>query len=128
MREPETQVELKWREIVLRQRASGLSIAAFCRENAVPASSFFAWKRRLSGGGPREEDRNPTGPNPMAAPPFVEAKLVTAGPALAGAGAIEVRLRGGRRVRVRRGFDREALAQVVAVLEGRSCNSPEGLS
>jgi hypothetical protein len=33
------------------------------------------------------------------------------------AGAIELRLRGGRRVRVGRGFDRQLLAEVVAALE-----------
>ena len=79
-------------------------MAAFCRRNAIPASSFFAWKRRLS--------------DVVVAPAFVEAKIAARGP---GAGVIEVRLRGGRRVRVcRDGFDRDLLTEVVAVLEGLS--------
>jgi hypothetical protein len=58
----------------------------------LPASSFFAWKRKL-------------GPSP-AASAFVEA-TVTDVPTARPAAAIEIRLRGRRRVRVgRRGFDR----------------------
>jgi hypothetical protein len=107
----------RWRELIRRQSASGLSVAEFCRRDRVPASSFFAWKRNL-------------GPSP-AAPAFVEV-VVAARPDGAGAdprpeacpgdrrsaGVIEIRLRGGRRrVRVGRGFDRALLAEVVAVLE-----------
>jgi hypothetical protein len=69
----------------------------------LPASSFFAWKRKL-------------GPSP-AASAFVEA-TVTDVPTARPAAAIEIRLRGRRRVRVgRRGFDRALLAEVVAALE-----------
>ena len=94
--------EHKWREIVERQRASGLTVAAFCRDNRVATSSLFAWKRKL-------------GDRPAA---FVEAAVVGAPP---GTGAmIEVRLRGGRRVRVGRGFDRDLLAEVVRTLEAMS--------
>ena len=98
----------KWREVIERQRASGLSVAAFCRDQGVAASSFFAWKRKLGA--------------TAAAAAFVEATVVAAGtlppPAVTGsAGLIEVRLRGGRRVRVGRGFDRDLLAEVVAALE-----------
>jgi hypothetical protein len=107
----------RWHELIRRQSASGLCVAEFCRRDRVPASSFFAWKRRL-------------GPSSPAAPAFIEA-LVAARPDGAGAdprpeacpgdraaGVIEIRLRGGRRrVRVGRGFDRALLAEVVAVLE-----------
>jgi hypothetical protein len=94
----------RWRQVLTRFDASGLSVAAFCRENAIAGSSFFYWRRRLA-----------TRP---AAPDFVEAKVV-AGPAGAlAAEVIEIRLRGGRRIRVRRGFDSVLLAEVVAVLEG----------
>jgi len=92
----------KWREIIERQQASGLSVGAFCHRDSIAESSFFAWKRRLDASPP--------------ATAFIEAKVVQA-PAPRPAGGIEVRLRGGRRVRVRRGFDPALLAEVVAALE-----------
>ncbi len=95
----------KWRDLIQRQHAGGLSVAAFCRGNGVASSSFFAWKRKLAAA--------------PATPAFVEA-TVAAAPAARWAGLIEVRLRGGRRVRVGRGFDRGLLAEVVAALEAIS--------
>jgi|GEM_PF-3657138 len=35
------------REWVCKQQASGLSVAQFCRENALNLNNFDAWKRRL---------------------------------------------------------------------------------
>ena len=101
MSEPLSSAWRKWRDLIERQRASGLSAAAFCRRDGVAASSFFAWKRKL-------------GFFP-ATPAFVEATVTGTPPR--SAGRIEVRLRGGRRVRVGRGFDRDLLAEVVAALE-----------
>lgn len=106
MSEPASPAWHKWRDLIERQRASGLSVAVFCRRDGVAASSFFAWKRRL-------------GSTP-ATPAFVEATVAGTPPrppTTRSAGRIEVRLRGGRRVRVGRGFDRELLAEVVAALE-----------
>jgi hypothetical protein len=36
-----------WRVVIARQRASGLSVAAFCRQEEVSPASFYAWRRRL---------------------------------------------------------------------------------
>src|SRR5690242_15410632 len=40
----------RWRKLVEQQRASGLSVLAFCREHGLGAASMFAWRRRLAGG------------------------------------------------------------------------------
>lgn len=77
-------------------------MAAFCRRHGLSAASLYAWRRRLSG----------------AAPAFVEAKVVEPARAPESAGIIEVCLRGGRRVRVGRGFDPDLLRELVAALEG----------
>ena len=95
----------KWRRIVDGQRASGLSVAAFCRRHGLAAASLYAWRRRLAQAG--------------WAPAFVEAKVVGPPPAQA-AGAIEVCLQGGRRVRVGGGFDARVLLELVTALEGLS--------
>jgi transposase len=98
-----TTAESRWREVLDRQQASGLSVASFCRRRGLSAASLYAWRRRLSAG---------------AAPAFVEAKVVEPAQVPETAGAIEVWLRGGRRVRVGRGFDPELLGKLVAALEG----------
>jgi hypothetical protein len=103
----------KWRKVIERQQASGLSVAAFCRSSGVPTSSFFAWKRRLAGSPAGALATSPTG----MVPGFVEA---TISDLRCRAGSIQVRLRGGRRVLVGRGFDRDLLAEVVDFFEARS--------
>ena len=56
----------RWREILERQSTSGLSVAAFCREESISAPSFYAWRRRFNG------SSAPTGAAPMSSPgPFL---------------------------------------------------------
>jgi hypothetical protein len=72
--------------------------------------NFYQWRKLLS-----ERDRE--GRSTLAANLFVPVEL-------AGAVAdnrIEIVLTGGHRVHVPTGFDGATLAQIVAVLEGRSC-------
>lgn len=44
--------ELHWRGVLKQQASSGLSVASFCRQEAVSAPSFYSWRRKL-----RERDR-----------------------------------------------------------------------
>ena len=104
MSESASSLSHKWRDLIRRQQASGLSVAAFCRQNRIAESSFFAWKRRVIS-------------SPVA-PAFVEAKVTASLPAVRAAGVLEIRLRGGRRVLVHAGFDRNLLAELITVLEG----------
>ena len=125
-RERSKQVWAKWRELVSEQGRSGQSVAVFCRERGLCAPHFYAWKKRL-----READG---GQGEVRAPlaKFVEVKLVTAGPSLAGAGRdagaasvsrvagdarVEVLLKNGRSLRVGPGFDAELVRALVAVVE-----------
>jgi putative transposase len=36
-----------WRELVERQKHSGLTVAAFCRQEGVTAASLYMWRSRL---------------------------------------------------------------------------------
>jgi hypothetical protein len=72
----------------------------------MAAASLYAWRRRLA--------------HAARAPVFVEAKVVDLAPADAAAEAIEVCLRGGRRLRVGGGFDADVLLELITVLEGSS--------
>ena len=38
-----------WQNIFEQQQSSGLSIIQFCRDNNVNTSTFYAWRKRLSG-------------------------------------------------------------------------------
>lgn len=42
------QREIRWRELVARHEASGLSVRAFCRQEQLNESSFYAWRRTLA--------------------------------------------------------------------------------
>jgi transposase-like protein len=108
-----TTAESRWREVLERQRASGLSVAAFCRRHGLSAASLYAWRRRLSVAAP--------------GPAFVEAKLTDVPAPAEAAGVVEVWLRGGRRVRVGSGFDPQLLKELVAALEGMP-TAGEGMS
>jgi len=39
--------KLKWGQLILQQRKSGLSIRCWCQKNKVTVSSFYIWQDRL---------------------------------------------------------------------------------
>src|ERR1700731_465114 len=39
-----------WREIVLQQEQSGLTVHAFCEQRGVTEASFYGWRKQLRGG------------------------------------------------------------------------------
>jgi hypothetical protein len=102
--------ERQWRRWIEEQQSSGLGVRAFCSRRGLAEHSFYQWRKLLS---ERDRDEQSTSATSLFVP--VE---------LAGAIAdnrIEIVLTGGHRVHVPTGFDVATLAQVVAVLEGRSC-------
>ena len=105
MKKASEQTWEKWSGIIAAQRDSGLSAARFCAERGIWASSFFAWKRKLSGAAKRS----------VAASGFVEATVGGVDDERGGGVAIE--LSRGRRVSVKRGFDRRLLLEVIEALE-----------
>jgi hypothetical protein len=106
----------RWRKLLEDQRASGLPISAFCRERGIPASSLFAWRRRLASGAqvfkPVKIAATPTPPRRRGGDDGDDGDD-------GGEGAIELYLpgAGARRLIVRRGFDRQLLADVIDALE-----------
>jgi transposase-like protein len=96
----------RWRGILRRHRASGLSVAAFCRRAGVSPVSFYAWRRKLG-----KETA------------FVEVKVAGEASPVPTADGIELRLPGRRCLVVRRGFDRQALVDLLHVLEEDASDS-----
>jgi hypothetical protein len=104
-------LEQTWRRHLERQQASGQTARAYCRQYDLAETAFHYWRRTIA-----ERDREVRRTTPV--PAFVPVAVV--GSPAAGF-PIDIRLAGGHRVRVRAGCDRELLAAVVAVLEGRPC-------
>ena len=46
-RTPDPKVQARWRDRILRQEASGLTIVKFCAQEGIARSKFNAWKRRF---------------------------------------------------------------------------------
>jgi len=106
MSESISPAQKRWRRIIERQQASGQTVAAYCQDRRITQASFFAWKRRLRATSP-------------AAGGFIEVRAVAAiSPVLAD--GIEVCLAGDRRLRVRPGFSRDLLVELIGLLEGLS--------
>lgn len=111
-----------WRRMIARQAGSGLSVRAWCGRHDLSEASFYWWRRRLArrdGAGPTTARR--TGLSGTSAPPFVPVRITADQAHAASEGrpqGIEIILAGNRRVRVLGAVDRQALADVLAVLHG----------
>jgi transposase-like protein len=106
-----------WRTIVEEQRTSGLSVAAFCQQRGLTASSLFAWRRRLQGNGPVQHANAKSSKARPSTFAEVNVQARRQVPEVAPAACLELRLRGDRSVVVPRGFDRQHLMDLLAALE-----------
>lgn len=90
------------RKLLVEQRASGLSVAAFARERGVSPRTIYEGRRRLLKRKAHVED--------------IDLVQVHVRPVLPASSLIEVDLKSGVRVRVPAGFDAGELRRLLAVL------------
>ncbi len=102
--------EQRWREVLARQVASGLSGRAFCRREGLSEASFYAWRRTLAG---RDGESLPQLPAAQR-PAFVPA-MVTGEPRPGK--SILLELAGGRVLRLPDSMAAAWLAELVHALE-----------
>lgn len=108
--------EQYWRTRVRQWRTSGLSVRAFCAERGLSEPSFYAWRRTLV-----EREATAVQFVPVTVMPEVTPEVRTATGADGSAGAVELILGAGRRLRIGPGFDGPTLTRLLALLkEGRS--------
>ena len=88
-------------------RKSGLSIEKFARERGIVPQRIYWWKKKLE----MQHAEGRAGPLALLPVHVVEQQQKRGEP-------VTVLLRSGHMVKVGRGFDEEAFARVVAVLEG----------
>lgn len=101
---------------------SGASVAEFCQARGLRVGQFYAWRRRLR----ERAEGGFVEVAVVAAQPdggfsrqsrSVQAKRIAGGSYSHGTSALEVRLCGGRSIRVAPGFDGDHLCAVIRVLE-----------
>lgn len=63
------QREMEWRERLARHAASGQSVSAFCRSEAVAEGTFYTWRTRLRS---RDADASPPPSTTKAPPSFID--------------------------------------------------------
>lgn len=109
------EIALRWREILGRQAASGVSIREFCATEGLSQPSFYAWRKKLRE--PTRDDqlppaatrRQPSDHGPL----FVPVKLLESPPAL------EIIHPLGYRVQLTGEVDPVALRHVIQTLDER---------
>jgi transposase-like protein len=120
------QREERWRAIMREHARSGMGIRGFCRKSNLRETAFYFWRRELQRRKAEQEQRRPQGNRqaPRAVPAFVSVRVEEPKAVSEPAGRIEIVLSGGRRLHVTAPVDRQALADVLAVL---AAASPDGL-
>lgn len=98
-------------QLVAETCEPGVSVSLVARRRGVDPSLLFRWRRQML---------TSAEPTPIFAPVEVAdttSALPLTPPTPCGAGMIEIELAGGRRLRVGRDVDTEALRRVISVLE-----------
>jgi len=101
----------RWRRLIDESQRSGLSVRAFCARKGIGEGSFYFWRRSLD-----KLKAHVTGSRPE----FVRVKIHES-PLPTADSPIEIQVSDNRVIRVRPGCDRQLLADVLAVLEGKPC-------
>ena len=110
--------------MVLAQRASGLSVAEFCRRKGIPSATFYLWRRRVE-----DESRGfPGNGGCLSSPdrvrhPFAEVRVLPedAGELLPSPSRVEIVLSSGDRISLSEACDPSWLEGVVRILRSGTC-------
>jgi hypothetical protein len=91
----------EWAERIAAQRASGMSVKQFCREQGLTEHSFYAWRKRLQEPGPVR---------------FALVERSARRPERAAEAALELVLTTGERLRIGTGVEPSTLRLVLDIL------------
>ena len=112
-----------WREVLERQRESGLSVRQFCREHQLSEASFHSWKRKIAGhdrddaASSENGDRKQPARKQVAKQAEDVAVFIPVRVSAAAGSVLEVVHPRGHVLRVPAAFDAGALRQVLGVLD-----------
>lgn len=100
------------RSVLSAWRKSGLRLETFAKERGLVPQRLRFWRDKLEG-----KSSEPASASPLALLPVQVTEPAPAAPTKRGE-PVAIYLRSGHIVKVGRGFDEEAFARVVALLEG----------
>lgn len=92
-----------WEMAIETHRESGLSVAAFCKNEGITEAAFYYWRKKLR--------QNSCGSAGQDTPAFIEVKV----PDRSGL-SLELLLTSGNTLRIAPGFDDQSLRDVLSVL------------
>ena len=101
--------ESRWREIIQRQAASGLSIRRFCQQEQLREPAFYAWRRTI-------RNRERAGQLTASEPDFVPATVTSQPP---NGASMVLELAGGLVLRLPESITADRLAELVHALQSR---------
>ena len=101
----------RWRELLVEQASSPLSVRAFCRERQLGEAAFYAWRKTI-----RTRDGLATAAT--AAPAFVPVTLTAEAPAA----DFVLELTSGRCLRIPNTISTPRLAELLLALEARGAS------
>jgi hypothetical protein len=107
--------EAYWQQKLHEHSQSGLSIRAFCRQQKLAETAFYFWRREIARRR-REQRAKPRRGRAL----FVPVR-VTADAQSAPGGEMTIALADGRRIHLTPPVDKQALSDVLAVMEVRPC-------
>jgi len=104
-----------WQQKLHEHSQSGLSIRAFCRQQKLAETAFHFWRREIAR---RQCERRPKPRRRRAL--FVPVRVTAEAQSVLG-GEIAIALTDGRRIHLTPPVDKQALSDVLAVMEVRPC-------
>lgn len=110
----DSQREARWRQILAKQAASGLSVREFCRRQNLTEASFYFWRRTIA-----ERDGEPVreAPERSTLPTFLPVRVSGEVPSTA---AISIEVAGGRVLKLPVSMSNERLVALIDALETRA--------
>jgi transposase-like protein len=93
-----------WQRVMEARRESGVSVAAFCRQEGLSEGAYYYWHRKLSGGVSPSAEKSP--------PAFLEVVVPRDNPV-----ALELVLSCGHTLRINPAVDPKRLSEVLSALK-----------
>jgi hypothetical protein len=113
----------EWQGVLLRLAASGEKLDGFCRREGILPATLRWWQWRLKGSARGLEKQRRVGPaaTESAHPEFTELRVLAAPGRPEPGDWFELRWRDGLVLAIPQGFEPDALARLLSVLEAAGC-------